>query len=134
MPWAFWEIAGRGRFCSGVGGWGTLLDWMRTARVIVAGGLICLGGCFAPEPPSIHSQDPQRLIPAIEIAVKQHDQSVVPLLVDDLSSDDAAVRLYSINGLRRLTGEDFGYRAYDDDEARRPAVAKWQAWVASHTY
>jgi len=108
---------------------------MRLERIIILGGLICVGsGCFAPDPPSISSHDPQRLIPAIEIAVKEHDQSVVPVLVDDLSSDDAAIRLYAINGLRRLTGQDFGYVAYNDEDARRPAVVKWKAWVESHTY
>jgi len=39
------------------------------------------------------------------------------------------VRFYAINGLRRLTGDDFGYHYYDEKEQRQPAVARWQRWV-----
>ena len=108
---------------------------MRKETIILSGAMTCLVcGCFAPEPPSIHSQDPDRLIPAIKIAVKEHDQSVIPILVDDLCSDDPAIRLYAINGLRRLTGEDFGYVSYADETVRKPAVTRWKAYVADHTF
>ncbi|HTW95957.1 MAG TPA: hypothetical protein VMD30_14235 [Tepidisphaeraceae bacterium] len=106
---------------------------MRMEQWLIIGGAACfISGCFAPEPPDIHSQNAPQLVPAIEIAVQHHDQSAVPFLVDDLSSQDAAVRIYAIDGLRRLTGKDFGYRAYDDEETRRPAVHRWQAWEATH--
>jgi hypothetical protein len=52
-------------------------------------------------------------------------------MVEDLSSDDAAVRMFAIGGLRRLTGETFGYNYYDDEDAREPAVKKWQEWLAA---
>jgi hypothetical protein len=31
--------------------------------------------------------------------------------------------------LQRLTGETYGYRYYDDDERRKPAVARWNDWL-----
>jgi hypothetical protein len=107
----------------------------RGIAIFAVGALgVSAGGCFAPDPPSIHSQDPQRLIPAIAEGVRKHDQTIVPFLVDDLQSDDPAIRLYAIDGLRRLTGQDFGYVAYADDDARRPSVEKWKKFVASHTF
>jgi len=105
---------------------------MRLARFLILGGAAgVLPGCYSPPPPDIHSQDAVQLIPAIKIAVQRHDQSAVPFLVEDLSSTDSAVRLYAIDGLRRLTGEDFGYRAYDTEAARRPAVLRWEGWLAA---
>ena len=88
-------------------------------------------GCIAPQgTPSITSHNPQLKIPAIETAVDDHDCSHVSQMVRDLDSEDAAVRFYSVQGLRRLTGDAFGYHFYDDDAARRPAVKRWRAWLS----
>ena len=50
-------------------------------------------------------------------------------MVANLNDDDPAVRFYSIEGLKRLTGDDFGYRYYEDADERAAAVAKWNQWV-----
>jgi hypothetical protein len=39
------------------------------------------------------------------------------------------VRFYAIEALEKLTGQTFGYAYYRDDDARRPAVEQWQAWL-----
>ena len=70
--------------------------------------------------------------PAIKSAVASHDRSAVPQLVNDLDSDDAAVRFFAIQGLRRITGQDFGYHYYEDAPDRRPAVVRWQTWAKEH--
>ena len=90
------------------------------------------GGCFtAPRPPLVVTNpDPSVKIPAIKLSVQKRDMSAVKQLVKDLQSDDPAVRFYAIEGLRKLTGEDFAYRYYDDEDARRPAVERWKAWLA----
>jgi len=62
-------------------------------------------------------------------AAEAKDRSALVEMVHDLDSDDAAVRLYSIEGLQRLTGEDFGYHYYDDREARKASVEKWRHWL-----
>ena len=35
------------------------------------------------------------------------------------------------HGLQKLTGETLGYRYYDDESARAPAIARWRAWLAA---
>ncbi len=53
----------------------------------------------------------------------------VPILLDELDSDDDQIRIIAIDALERITGQDFGYRAYDRDKARRDAaVAKARDW------
>jgi hypothetical protein len=84
--------------------------------------------CVGRDPPSIQSRDPDALVPAIKAAVDKHDTRVIPYLVKDLDSDDPAVRMYAIDGLRRLTGDDLGYVYYASPEERRPAVDRWKTW------
>ena len=50
-------------------------------------------------------------------------------MVKNLESDDPAVRLFAIEGLRRLTGDDFGYDYYADADQRAPAVQRWKQWL-----
>ncbi|HLL89112.1 MAG TPA: hypothetical protein VK324_07395 [Tepidisphaeraceae bacterium] len=90
-----------------------------------------LAGCFGRDAPSLVSDDPGLKIPAIKQAVQAKDLTAAPQLVSDLESDDPAVRLYAIQGLRRLSGDEFGYHYYADADARKPAVARWQAWLAA---
>ena len=98
------------------------------AVVAIAGGCWA-AGCFAPDKPDINSPNANLKIPAIEQAVQAGDQKVVPTLVASLDSDDAAVRFYAIDGLRKLTGQSFGYRYYDDESQRKPAIKSWQHWL-----
>jgi hypothetical protein len=90
---------------------------------------MCIG-CQAPRGPvSINSDDPDLKILAMKQDVNRKDARDVPTMVDDLESDDPAIRFYAIQSLRRLTGDDFGYRFYEDDDQRAPALAQWQAWL-----
>lgn len=88
-----------------------------------------VGGCFAPEKPSITSDDPSLKIPAIRQSALAHNRSAVHQLVKDLDSDDPAVRFYAINGLKEITGNTFGYRYYDEEAERKPAVDLWKQWL-----
>ena len=88
--------------------------------------------CFSADPPSISSESPERLIPAIKHGVAANDHSIIPYLVKDLESEDAAIRFYSIDGLRRLTGQDLGYVYFDDEDKRKPAVDRWKVWLTQH--
>jgi hypothetical protein len=86
--------------------------------------------CAAPRPPLVVTDpDPSVKIPAIQKAVREKDQSVVPQLIKDLDSDDAAVRMYANHALEELTGQNFGFRYYDDDAEREPAVQRWKRWL-----
>jgi hypothetical protein len=102
------------------------------APSILLSAVLCgsVTSCIGRDPPSISSNDPGRLIPAIEIGVKAKDRHIIPYLISDLESDDAAVRMYSIDGLRRMTGQDFGFVYYADVDARKPAVDRWKLYLA----
>lgn len=94
-----------------------------------------VGGCHEPTgPKTVYSPDPSVKIPAIKEAVATDNQKAAGELVKDLSSDDPAVRFYAIQGLQRLTGKDFGYRYYDDEDLRKPAVKQWQDWLAEQKH
>ena len=86
----------------------------------------------APRPKLVVTNpDPSVKIPAIKQAVANKNTDAERQLVKDLDSDDPAVRFYAIEGLRKLTGQSFGYRYFDDEDARRPAVEKWKAWLTA---
>ena len=87
-------------------------------------------GCSEPRGPvSVKSDDPTLKIPAIKEDVRRKNSGDVVLLVQNLNDDDPAVRFYAIEGLRRLTGDDLGYRYYDDDEQRQAALHRWNQWL-----
>jgi hypothetical protein len=90
-------------------------------------------GCTAPEGPRRpDSRFLSQKVPAVKEAVESGDTRVVPQLVSDLESDDPAVRFFAIEGLKRLTGETFGYEYYADADARREPVTKWRQWLEAH--
>ena len=62
-------------------------------------------------------------------AARNQDRSKLAALVEQLNSDDPAVRLFAIGALSKLTGERFGYEYYVDEERRKPSLAKWQEWL-----
>lgn len=88
------------------------------------------GGCTAPRRPLVVTDpDPSVKIPAYKKAVRTKDRAAAKQLIVDLDSDAPAVRLYAIGALERMTGQCFGYRYYDTDQARQVAVARWDQWL-----
>lgn len=88
--------------------------------------------CIGRDTPSIDSQDPDRLIPAIKTGVRTNNPHIIPYLVNDLDSDDSAVRFYAIDGLQRLTGQDLGYVFFDNADDRKASVERWKQWLIEH--
>jgi hypothetical protein len=113
----------------------TRQPYMETPRIYFAAQTACVlcalvVGCSEDKGPrTVKNPDPTVSIPAIQTDVQNHDQKDVVQMVANLDDDDPAVRFYSIQGLQRLTGDDFGYRYYDDKDGRAAAVAKWQEWL-----
>jgi len=88
-------------------------------------------GCTAPRGPiEVTNPDPSGKIPAMKKAVREHDLKVVRQLIKDLDSDDAAVRLFAIHTLHKLTGQRYGYDYYADEVQRQPALNQWKQWLA----
>jgi hypothetical protein len=100
---------------------------LRVAAVALAGSTWACNSGYGPR--TVGNPDPSSKIPAIESAVATKDFSSVAQMVKDLDSDDPAVRFYAIGGLKRLTGQTFGYLYYDDEIQRRPALEKWKLWL-----
>lgn len=106
-----------------------MVRWRRFSFVVGIGLAI---GCGGPPPArEVSNPDLSGKIPAIKDSVERHDMESVHQLVRDLDSDDPAVRFYAIQGLQRLTGETFGYQYFADEQARKPALDRWKAWLSS---
>src|SRR5438105_1714448 len=87
-------------------------------------------GCTAPRSaPNIADADPEVKIAGIMQAETRSDRASLPALVEQLNSDDPAVRLFAIHALERFAGDRFGYEYYFDEEGRKPSLAKWQEWL-----
>jgi hypothetical protein len=49
-----------------------------------------------------------------------------------LDDEDSAIRFAAISALKRMTGQDLGYRYYDGEYDRRAAVERWRQWLKDH--
>ena len=105
-------------------------------RVGVCLAVLCwaagVGGCNAMASRakvSLESPDPSARVLAIVCAADRSDHSAVPLLVDRLEDEDAAVRLYAILALDRLTGMRLGYRYGASSVERRAGVERWRRFL-----
>jgi hypothetical protein len=94
---------------------------------------VAAAGCSAPRPaPNIADADPQVKIAGIKQAEARQDRAALPALVEQLESDDPAVRLFALGALQKFTGgERFGYEYYFDEEQRKPSLVKWRQWLES---
>ena len=107
---------------------------MLTKRVIACGAALLAVSC-GPSATEAHfdSANPAARLYAIERAARTGDITAAAHLVEQLDSDDPAVRLLAIAALERLTGETYGYRHYDPPHLRRPAIRRWVEAVQSGT-
>ena len=95
----------------------------------VACAAVLLGtACSSPPAASkggFDSPSPGARMYAIEDAIRQGDTSKTPELVEQLDSDDPAVRMLAISALERLTGENHGYYYDDPPYIRQAAIQRW---------
>jgi hypothetical protein len=104
---------------------------MRNALALVALATAIGHGCSAPpRAPDLADPDPALKIPAMKRGVKAGDTKALAQLVKDLDSDDPAVRFYAIRTLEELTGDRLGYVYFDDEVERKPALLRWNQWLA----
>lgn len=99
-----------------------MLFW-RVLLTLVAGlGMGCAPGASSG---GFDNPNPSARLYAIEAAARDGDRSAIREIVEELDSDDPAVRLVAIESLEHLTGETYGYRPYDDRPERRDAIRRW---------
>ena len=77
------------------------------------------------------SPTPAAKMYAMEQAVHAGDQTAAARIVEQLDSDDPAVRMMAIESLRRLTGTTLGYDHSDSPADRREAIERWVQAVES---
>jgi hypothetical protein len=103
--------------------------------LLTIGTFMLLPGCrsgmmvFDADRSEIQSPDPAVRIRAIIHATRAKDAQATPLIVDRLEDEDEAVRLVAIESLKKLTGNEFGYRAFDPPYVRSKAVERWRSWL-----
>ena len=84
------------------------------------------GGCApAKSEGDFYSADPGVKLYAITRAGRERDGSAIPHLIEQLESDDHAVRMYTIIALDRITGTRLGYVHHAPEHERRAAVERW---------
>ncbi len=102
-------------------------------RCVAAVGLaavVWLTPACAPPPASeggFESENPASKLYAIRQAGGQHDKTRIPQLIEQLNSDDPAVRMYAIIALEKLTGDRLQYDPYAPAHQRDAAVRRWVA-------
>ncbi len=83
-------------------------------------------GCSpAPLRASFDSPSPTERAYAIERAAREHDLEAVPRIIEQLHSEDPAVRMVAITALERLTGETHGYVHFAPRYKRDEAIDRW---------
>ncbi len=102
--------------------------WMRLTALVILLACPALASCGPPASEGgFDSANPAARMYAIEHAAGTGDTSAIKDLIEELDSDDPAVRYMAITALERLTGQTYGYRHYDSVMQRRDAIAKWVA-------
>lgn len=102
---------------------------MRFLLTICCAAAAQLAGCSASAPATFDTDAPDGRIEAIVGAARADDRAAIRDLIDQLDSDDPAVRMLSIRTLERMTGQTLGYRHSDPDHLRRAAVDRWIGWA-----
>ena len=106
-----------------------ILSGMRSAWnvTLLAVAILAAGGCG---PSAVEggfdSANPAARMYAIENAARTGDVGAARQIVEQLDSDDPAVRLLAIGALERLTGQTLGYCHADEPADRRLAIGRWR--------
>ena len=108
-----------------------------TCVCLWAAAALVLSGCGGPfdrqmSLSDLDSPDPAVRIMAIKWAGDSKASSAVPRLVDFLQDEDASVRFFAIEGLRRITGTDNGYDYKAGPQLRAEAVERWREFLKSN--
>jgi HEAT repeat protein len=99
----------------------------------VACASLLFAGCSTSVEPSYQDPTPEARLGAIKESARPGSEADLPHLIENLSSDDEAVRLAAIGALRRITGQTNGYRFDAPSSERSEGIARWKAWLATRT-
>jgi hypothetical protein len=92
--------------------------------------LVALAGCSSgPAPRGLDDPDPAVRIRAIKREVARGTDADRRKLVEQLESEDPAVRLAAAEALRTLTGETRGFVWYEEPSKQSTAINAWRTHV-----
>ena len=114
---------GSGRVATALAGVLLLAALAAVAAMMVG----CGGGWASPRLEHLEIRDVELRLRAIKWAGENKVEAAVPLLVDRLQEEDAAVRFFAIQALERITGTRMGYDYAAGAAQRAEAVARWRA-------
>lgn len=93
--------------------------------------LLGMGGCFGPGlGAGFDAPDPGARLHAVAQTARTNDRDNIPRLIDELDSDDPAMRMLSIRTLERLTGQTLGYDHTQPAFLRKEPIERWRTWLA----
>ena len=109
-----------------------------TARVLACEGLVKVAGADAVPSilPLLKDEDPRARFHAAMAVKSLGSRACVPAFISLLDvvlpanyqRIDTHIRFYSIEMLKKLTGQNFGYRAGYTSEVRKKYIDQWKAW------
>jgi hypothetical protein len=103
---------------------------MRFSAAALAALTAGAGGCSIAPRNFFSSGNPAPVVRARALGMGRTlpEPSVVPTLLARLDDPDPVVRMTAHEELKRRTGQDFGYKPWDEPTERGPAVAAWRTW------
>ena len=113
-------------------------EWVRMRLGRLAGSLWALLalGCSATSDPAsgdlrqdLRHKDPRVRMEAAHQAGTKDRTDLVDLLVENLRDHDESVRFITAISLRKITGQDFGFRSFASILEREEAIARWRRWA-----
>jgi hypothetical protein len=109
--------------------------WRRTLRTLApCAAMALIAGCGALTPRNFRAMNnpaPVVRAGAVGLGDDQPDSVAIPAWIGRLDDKDPVVRLAANEGLKKRTGQDFGFIPWAEAEERAPAVAQWKAWWQS---
>ena len=72
----------------------------------------------------------ERVNDAVDVLIAAKDKRLFPPLLKLMDEDDARLRYCAAYGIRRASGQAFGFDAHGDAAARARALARWNRWWA----
>lgn len=113
------------------------MSWRRRTLMGIAVGLApAIAGCGALTPRTFRAlSNPAPVVRAgaVGLGDEQPDAVAIPAWIDRLDDKDSVVRLAANEGLKKRTGQDFGFVPWAEPSERAPAVSRWRAWWAGRS-
>lgn len=120
-----------------------LVTWKSFGFWLVVFGTLAVleEGCTATTHPAtgdlradLRHKDPRVRMNSAFLSAEAGRRDLVDVLILNLSDQDESVRFLTAIALKRLTGQDFGFRSPSSLKDREEAIARWNEWFQSSSF